>query len=57
MADGGCLYHIETNGNQWTVFYMIGTPGMKELKTINIHQISITSHQKSLVLHLQSEYN
>ena len=57
MADGGCLYDIETNGNQWTVFYVIGTPGMKELKTINIHQISIISHQKSLVLHLQSEYN
>lgn len=57
MADGGCLYDIETNGNQWTVFYVIGTRGMKELKTINIHQISITSHQKSLVLHLQSEYN
>ena len=38
--DGG-RYHIETESNQWTGFYMITAPVMKELNQFIPYQFSV----------------
>ena len=56
IVHDGCLYHTETSPliyreNEWTDFYMIGTPVMKELKNFEYcvsekqfnHQLSLIS--------------
>ena len=37
----GRRYHIEIKSNQWTGFYMITTPVMKELNQLKSYQFSV----------------